>query len=390
MANRNQVAITEQTIYDLCYWISSNFDVDEVKLERLIQECKFLEIASLANQSWLLAAFKHNIKKKGAWDKLPSQYQDYLEDVTDVYKKRAADLVEEIENVIPCLNEIGVTPIVLKGGASLITGASDPYYIRYMNDIDILVRPEQLGTATSQMIEHGYVMEDETYDIEEYLHHHQSPLKKANSLCYVELHRWHFKKTLLSILPWEDVWLSAKAVSNEKNDQVKVGSATHQVIINIVHSELSDRGYFEEDIQLFQLFSLYQLVNFYQSEIDWQEIFTRFEKVGVENVLHARMYALAELFGCELLQVRSELVQAKNKKHFLRCLSNCTKNQSGVRLSAIVAGQLSEYNRLSIKAHYGVDSFWLVFCTRCNILKSQLKKLFNKDYLKKFIQANFK
>ena len=390
MANSNQVAITVQTIYDLCNWVSSKSNIDELNLEVLSQESEFLAIASLANQSWLLAAFNHGIKKNGAWDKLPSQYQDYLEDVTDVYKKRATDLVEEIENVIPCLNAIGVTPIVLKGGATLITGVSDPYYIRYMNDIDILVKPEQLEAATSQMIDNGYVLDDDAYDIDEYLHHHQSPLKKVNSQCYVELHRWHFKKTLLSILPSEDVWLSAKTVSNEKNDQVKVCAATHQVIINIVHSELSDRGYFEEDIQLFQLFALYQLVNFYQDEIDWQEIITRFEKVGVENVLHARMYALAQLFGCELTQCHSKFDREESKKHFKRCLSNCTKNQSRSGLSAIVAGQLSEYSRLSLKVHYGVDTFGAVFFTRCHILKSQLKKLFNKGYLKKFLQANFR
>ena len=92
-----------------------------------------------------------------------------------------------------------------------------------------------------------------TNDIEEYEHHHQSPMKRNTSKCYIELHRWHTKNTLLTLLPSSELWHSAKLIPVNEPISVRECSATHQIIINIVHSELSDRGYFEKDIHLFQI-----------------------------------------------------------------------------------------------------------------------------------------
>lgn len=387
MSNANQVTVS--TIYRLCYWISEHSESKERELSGLANEEYFLSIVALANQCWIVGALTHGIKQKKQWEALPALHREYLTEISQVYEERAVELVDEIVYSVKLLNHLEITPILLKGAATLLNGVAVPRSIRYMNDIDMLVKPEELEYATQEMVAQGYTLDDEAYDIEEYEHHHQSPMKRNTSKCYIELHRWHTKNTLLTLLPSSELWHSAKLIPVNEPISVRECSATHQIIINIVHSELSDRGYFEKDIHLFQLVALFQLVNFYRDEIDWQKVASHFMEAGVQSVLYSRLYALIELFNIELPLDNKNLQAAENKKHFKCCLSNYIDNQNGIGLKAVLQGQLSEYSKLSIKVHYGVDKFWGILRVRCKIFKNQIKKLTNKNYLKKFFLANF-
>lgn len=379
--------IDEGTFYSLTYWISEEADNNQHEISKLNIETEFVKIVSLANQFWLVGALTHGIKNKHCWHYLPELSQDYLDEVCQVYMQRSKALVEEVNFSVQALNKHGVIPILLKGAATLFNGVSTPNYIRYMNDIDLLVKETEIKKTLNILVDTNYLLDDDNYDIDEFEHHHETPLKRAHSLCYIEVHRWHLKKSLLSMLTNEEVWAKAENIPLPNSLLARQLSFTHEVIMNIIHSELADRGYFEKFINLFQLTALYKLLKNQQENIDWPVVIEHFERVGAKNVLFTRLYAVERLFK---LNIPIDIDRETSNVFFDKCISKYLSPTKGSTIYSVLVGQLSEYSNLSIRISYNVDTFWRIQYYRLQVLFVQFRKIFSKGYIRKFYRANFR
>lgn len=386
MSNTEVIVIDEASFFSLAYWISNETVNNEEETLKLTNEDEFIKIVSLANQFWLIGAFTQGIKTKQCWQYLSEVSQQYLDDVSHVYKLRTESLVEEVSISVKCLNKTNIIPILLKGAATLFNGVSSPNYIRYMSDIDILVKPLELDNALRNLVDRGYLLDEENYDIDEFEHHHETPLKRADSCCYIEMHRWHLKKSLLSLLTNDEVWGEAENLRLSGGLLAKQLSPTHQIIMNIIHSELADRGYFEKAINLFQLTALYQLLAHYQKAIDWTAVIEHFERVGAKDVLFARLYAIEQLFK---FIVPVDIERSKRTLFFNQCISKYLPSNKAGNIGSVLLGQLSEYSHLSIRISHNADTFWAIQYARIKVLSVQFRKIFSKGYIGKFYRANF-
>jgi hypothetical protein len=66
---------------------------------------------------------------------------------------------------------------------------------------------------------------------------------------------------------------------------------------SIVHNQLKDRYYQRNAVQLRQLLDLEFLCDRYESEIDWTELESRFEKAGDASVLSTNFHLVEVLLG---------------------------------------------------------------------------------------------
>lgn len=78
-------------------------------------------------------------------------------------------------------------PVILLKGAALVEMAYPDPAVREMLDLDLLVPPERIATATSVLDELGYRSSGDT--VEDALAHHDAPLVGADQLVAIELHR---------------------------------------------------------------------------------------------------------------------------------------------------------------------------------------------------------
>lgn len=96
---------------------------------------------------------------------------------------------QTLEHVLRLLAPIGLRPIALKG-AGLVLTVYDELAVRPMDDVDLLVAPEEFRPALQQLLAHGGVaIHDEPFDgAYELVTHHVALRFPAVSAVVVELH----------------------------------------------------------------------------------------------------------------------------------------------------------------------------------------------------------
>jgi len=97
--------------------------------------------------------------------------------------------VQTLEHVLGLLAQVGIRPIALKG-AGLVLTVYDELAVRPMDDVDLLVAPEEFRPALQQLLAHGGVAtHDEPFDgAYELVTHHVALRFPAVSAVVVELH----------------------------------------------------------------------------------------------------------------------------------------------------------------------------------------------------------
>jgi hypothetical protein len=199
---------------------------------------------------------------------------DIVEAVTlvhDLNLERNQICLREIQTLAATLNTIDVEPVLLKGAAALVDGLyPDPGW-RILTDIDVLVPDERLAECAALLESQGW----DTTEWSKYLRSAENPgLKHYPRLFHpeflfgVELHRHLARPDDVDLLPARD--LLAQASPRRLGDtQVRLPSATHRLMHNLINSQLSDRHHAHGTVSLRQLFEWVNLRRRDDARIDW-------------------------------------------------------------------------------------------------------------------------
>lgn len=99
----------------------------------------------------------------------------------------------------------------------------------------------------------------------------------------------------------------------------RILSPDHQVVHNVLHSELQDRGSAVGFIWLRQLLDLVAICRHYDEGVDWCGVRNRFARHGLERILVARLYMANRLLDLPMpAGIRPTLAA---RLHYQRCLS---------------------------------------------------------------------
>ncbi|WP_271565292.1 nucleotidyltransferase family protein [Bradyrhizobium sp. CCBAU 11386] len=263
--------------------------------------------------------------------------------IRQIYRRnvlRNDRLAGQLEEAVVAMNGQGVTPVLLKGAATLATAPVERRGVRLMSDLDVMVMPDETERAVAALRAIGYEIHD------------QAPPESRR--WYVELNRSRDVGTI-------DLQRSApgpaylyRGPGDALNHcvppllgrgSVYIPTPTYQALILIVHDQFQDHGYWLGDLDLRHLVELRDLNNSVGG-LDWKELTSHVSGKLMKNAVETQLLALAELFGVEIPHsLRSRLIP---RLQFMRQLMQARFPATRVPFLAMTILDLRNYRREAI------------------------------------------
>ncbi|MBR0718461.1 nucleotidyltransferase family protein [Bradyrhizobium liaoningense] len=234
---------------------------------------------------------------------LPEDVCAYIRQIHNRNVLRNDRLAVQLEEAVVAMNDRGVTPVLLKGAATLATAPDERRGVRLMSDLDIMVVPDEAERAVAALRAIGYQIHDQA-----------APDSRR---WYVELIRSRDVGTidLQRAAPGPAyVYRGAGHALNHcvpallGRGSVRIPTPTYRALMLIIHDQFQDYGYWLGDLDLRHLVELRDLSNSVGG-LDWKELTSHVSGELMRNAVETQLFALAELLGVEIPHsLRSRLI----------------------------------------------------------------------------------
>jgi hypothetical protein len=266
-------------------------DVDRSLAEQL-SEIDSEEIARLADLNLVTAALCVALDHRRLLDRAPSDLRDYLTAVRAMNGARNTGLETQLDEIIACLNAVGIVPGLIKGSAYLKRRIYDDRASRIMTDLDLLIPKEQLLAAQRALAAIRY--QPSVENIKNWVdHHHVPPLFREKEYGSIELHEeplfWPAEECLRANEVWSD---SIEIVAG--SERYRVPSPTHGVMLAVLHSEVVNRSLKTFVVSLKSVQDVSRLLAAGDA-IDWRYMEERFARCGSKREFRAFFYVLERI-----------------------------------------------------------------------------------------------
>jgi Uncharacterised nucleotidyltransferase len=247
---------------------------------------------------------------------IPPHVRDYIREMFVRNQLRNQRLSNQLGEALMALNGVGVTPVLLKGAATLATAESAVNVARLISDLDIMISTEEIEAALEVLFALGYRV------------FFQAP--KGAAKWYVDLER-DGDVGMIDLhqrLPGHDYFYSSLGNVRQHCSltMTRLGPAyvplpTYQALILIVHDQFQDSDYWTGNIDLRHLLDLCELASS-AGGIDWKLLSAISSSRLYRNALETQLVALHSLFDVDVprelltrltprLQFRRRLIQSR-------------------------------------------------------------------------------
>ncbi|MCO4798883.1 MAG: nucleotidyltransferase family protein [Colwelliaceae bacterium] len=374
---------TEDTIKELANWLIIGASYTENQLEHFKNEKFYLPLISLANEFWLIGALTQQLKDKNVWSLLPDELTNYLSEIEKIYRERSLALSKEAIYCCRTFQKKNIEVIMLKGITGLFNGSYKVISERYMTDIDLLVKEEVAQESFKELQRVGYAEQAGEFDIRAVEHHHLPPLIRENGCCFIELHMKGLKESVSGVLNTEEIWQKSIGLTLENNLNVLQLHPTHQLILAIAHSELSDKNFDNKVFDLKQVHNAYIIAQFYYQDIEWSKVQEHFSREKSSHVLDSMLNCIYTLFhfSTPITKVNDALAN----QHVKFIIEKYITTQGKVTLISRINSVIKGYSEETIVNLYGKrGSFPILngrikhFSRHCKIVIKNILSTFNK------------
>lgn len=226
--------------------------IDTINNKRVHWE-QFIRLSSdhLVAQTIYTKFKNHNLLNE-----LPGVLVDFLEEIYNLALTRNRLIFSQIKEITRLLNEHDIEPLFLKGAGNLIDNIYDDPGERILGDIDFLVREVDYLKAARLLENEGYSPPEVFWgDIHSMKHYPR--LNHPDKVASVEVHR-------LPVNEQYSKWFGAEeAFANSKNVKdipgCRVLSDEFKIVLNFIHSQLSNKGNMFGTISMRDGYDLLQL-----------------------------------------------------------------------------------------------------------------------------------
>ncbi|QQO12665.1 nucleotidyltransferase family protein [Bradyrhizobium diazoefficiens] len=252
----------------------------------------WMSVIGLANQTLTTPALIDLVDQFAS--AIPQDVCDYIRNIYRRNVVRNDCLAVQLEEAVASMNNHGVTPVLLKGAATLATAPRERRGARLMADLDIVLMPDETEKAVAALVAIGYEIHD------------QSP--RGSQRWFAELNRPCDVGTI-------DLQRSAPGPAHFYRGSghalnhcvparlgrgnVYIPTPTYQALMLIIHDQFQDYGYWLGDIDLRHLVELRDLSNSVGG-IDWSELSSHILGKLLRNAVETQLLALAELLGVDV------------------------------------------------------------------------------------------
>jgi hypothetical protein len=165
-------------------------------------------LLELAQFHGMLPLVTYNLTTNGLFPQVPKTYSERLNQAYNGSLYRNLILSTELENVLAAFSKKEIAVIVLKGTVLAEQLYGNPG-LRTVTDMDILVRPEEITSADSLLLEMGYTkLINEPAIVHPF---HDVYQKRAIMPFFIELH-WNLDDQKLVTVPLRDIWQRAQII----------------------------------------------------------------------------------------------------------------------------------------------------------------------------------
>jgi len=185
---------------------------------------------------------------------LPEVLAQHLEDIYSLNRKRNEQILEQMKEINATLNAAGISPIYLKGTGNLIDGIYSDIGERIIGDIDLLVREDDYLKSVELAKEIGYI---------NYWGEPNNPLKIKH---YPRLYKEHVPADLeihhIPVRSKYSKYFNSEMIFRQKTEVIGfpgcfVPGDEHKVVLNFIHSQLSNSGHQLGVVSLRDIYDLY-------------------------------------------------------------------------------------------------------------------------------------
>lgn len=280
----------------LCHCLS---DLDDCELQAAFAEVtgrtsfRWTDFIDLATEQLVAPTIAGRFDRYGSHDLVPDVVERYFHAMHRLNSGRNAHLCKEATKIATVLNKIDVVPTFLKGSACLLSGLYMDPGSRIMSDLDVLVPVDRSETCLNQLALIGYLP---AAVVKLPRFHSVATLARKSEITFIDLHREVFDHPYDSLLSASDVLKNAEV--HEKDGAVfSVPSETHQMVINIGHTQIQDRAYVYGFLYLRALHDFTLLTRVSGDAIDWREVARRFDTNKKQRAMGFHLLAARELLN---------------------------------------------------------------------------------------------
>lgn len=179
-------------------------------------------------------------RKHDLLDYLPEVLSQHLEEIYTLNCKRNELILQQMKEINATLNQVGISPIYLKGTGNLIDGVYSDIGERIIGDIDFLVAEKDFLTAIELFKKEGYAICRPNNEPLDQIKHYPR-LWKEDVVADIEIHRLPVTIKYSIQFSTDLVQQAKKAVSGHPGCYVL--SDNHKIILNFIHSQLTNAGH---------------------------------------------------------------------------------------------------------------------------------------------------
>ena len=288
-----------QNFLGLCQFLALNQATETI--ERLRCEIRrdsvdWEAIVQIANQQLVSPALWISLMDKGLHEDLPDELRCYLSGLHNLNVQRNGLIKQQAEEIITSLNRVGIEPILLKGGAVLLTNAFSDFGTRIMEDLDIMVLGTDVEQSWKTLSSLGYRNHESNEEVDERSHHLPNMIRDGEPAA-IELHTQLFDRyDRTMVLTSADCFREAVSIKT-KSLSYKVLSLPHFIIHNIVHIEVHHLHFYSGKISLRQLLDFAFISDTQSDAVDWESIEDRMKEHHIRHIYSSYVHMAVTLLN---------------------------------------------------------------------------------------------
>lgn len=201
-------------------------------------------IVIIASQHLMLPALYCQLKAKNLLPYIPTDLNEYLEELTAINRNRNEKLLKETREISELLNHAKIDHVFIKGIALIAGGTFKDLGERMIGDIDILIAPSLIDDAFSLLENYGY-NEKVPFNYETKNFRHLARQIDPNKLGAIELHSEVLVHKYRALLDPNEL-----LKNKQKINGIKVTAVEDAIRIAIFTTQINDNAHFLGYIKL--------------------------------------------------------------------------------------------------------------------------------------------
>jgi hypothetical protein len=186
---------------------------------------------------------------------LPEDLVTHLHRLYELNSERNKQLKTQIEWLVNLLRTAGIKPVFLKGAGVLMDGLYPDPGERILADIDCMVRETEVEKSVSLLKSEGYIPRP-YHPASLPMMHHYPALFKPHEPAPIEMHHIPVGRRQLKYIDMNE--LKSYLFGSEEASPLTLRTED-QVMINVIHALLKNRGQYYANLSLRNVYEFYRL-----------------------------------------------------------------------------------------------------------------------------------